>query len=67
MKVKLLKKLRRDMRIVKVSDTYCFQRYEVMWETWYTGTLAEMLKIMHTDMKRRLISSYELVKHKVIC
>ncbi len=55
------------MRIVKVSDTYCFQRYEVMWETWYTGTLAEMLKIMHTDMKRRLISSYELVKHKVVC
>jgi hypothetical protein len=67
MKVKLLKKLRRDMRIVKISDTYCLQRYEVIWETWYTGTLQEMLKIMHTDMKRGLISSYELVKHKVVC
>jgi hypothetical protein len=67
MKVKLLRKCRRDMRIVKVGSTYCFQRYENMWETWYTGELKDMLKIMHMDMKRRLISSYELVKHKVIC
>lgn len=67
MKVKLLKKCRQDMRIIKVSDQYCFQKYDNYWSNVYEGTLKEMLKIMHYQMKRKIIDNYELVKHKVIC
>jgi len=67
MKVKLLKKCRSDLRIIKVGHQYCFQRHDHGWYNVHEGTLPEMLKIMHYQMKRKLIDSYELVKHTVIC
>jgi hypothetical protein len=67
MKVKLLKRCRADMRIIKIGSLYCFQKSDHGWYNVHEGTLAEMLKIMHYQMKRKLINNYELVKHKIVC
>ena len=55
------------MRIIKIGHQYCFQKQDHGWYNVHEGTLPEMLKIMHYQMKRKLIDSYELVKHTVIC
>jgi hypothetical protein len=67
MKVKLLKRVRSDLRIIKVGHLYCFQRNDHGWYNVHEGALPEMLKIMHYQMRRALLHNYELVKHTVIC